>query len=990
MRITCSIVACSAFAIGATTLTLPAAGDSIYRNDFTTRTSQEPIPALGVWHEATPYRTSSGQLCVRPTIDTDTATYEQLANLGAYYCQTVYSSRPSVDGWVMPFYNYRNAYTLFSDLSGRSVSTDGAYKFTATLLMDSGNPCFTWSYGTATRRAGVVINSLHNEFTNGQLRIQVDMRAPESWASGYAYVRVFPVFDKYMDILAWNGSWCDRNMNTFANASITNSPVTPGKFGIRSTGDPITTENGRTRSFPQYYDVRNLNTGPTQLGSNYYSPGFNYWHRFIVTFNLDTARFSGDVYRIKPEVGHPALDTELDATTLHKTSPVSFANALWQNCETNSAGELTVPLAELWREKGGISGIGIDGIGSFRNLGNTITNKVLVDNIRISWKAPDAEDFEVCYENDFSMRRYRTLCPARRTTEASYGAPRTAATAAPHTMMYEVTSNLELYRLVPLMVEPKDKAQPVGFDGWRILPYVDVNDANSCHPGILAYGGNAYDVGGEGGNVLTFGHQGAWGLMGQTLGAAYTTGKVRLVADVRLPLGGLNTWKVNTRRAAIGLGSAALYTADRDQLATNLAAGVGYQRVVTTEGDVNITNDVPYCLGASSSAEKPSFVFEDDPTIPEKATWYRYDITADIDAQTYDATITPIGTASVKPDFTLTNEAIYTVTAQPFAADVSDIGSFYLRYFGYGNATTASYINRRVCFDNIRVYRIVPAEEGEDVTTLVYENTFDQCTRSTGESRDRAVGHIAEQYDRDDGPDHWIRRNVTGAAGFNATATIRDDGGNQYLALGLAEADGTRVQVSNTFGQYLKRAFRFRVDVRPPDAWGMRNGFVMFGLGSSQMEQTEIPVSAFDAARQAAFGFSNTVSTTQCPFYNPASAAFALGGEGPALVGTAEQIDPSRWYRMVATVRPETGTYSVRVFDMGLTHPACDGAVGVFVAERKDIPFLNEIGDEGIGAFYIHAYGMRGSPDVTGVDDGNVMVDNIAVELIPASILSIR
>ena len=965
-------------------------GAPLYRNDFSVRTSSAPIPATNVWHEATPYRTNNGGICVRPTTDTDAATYEQLASRGAYYSINTYSSRPSIDGWVMPFFNYRGAYTLYSDLSGRGVSTDGAYKLSACLLMDSGNPCFNWQYGTATRRAGVVLNSLHNAFTNGQLRIQVDMRAPESWASGYSFVRVFPVFDKYMDILAWNGSWCDRDRSKLENASITNSPVTPGKFGIRSTGDPITTENGRTRSYPQYYDKRNANTGVTQLGSNYYDPGFNYWHRFIVTYNLDTAHFSGSVYRIKPEVGHPTLDTELDATTLHKTSPVSFANALWQNCETNAAGELTVPLAELWREKGGISGIGLDGIGSFQSLGNTITNKVLVDNIRISWKAPDSADFEVFYENDFQTRRYRTLCPARRTTEASYGAPRIAATAAPHTMTYEVTSNLELYRLVPLMVEPKDKAQPVGFDGWRILPYADVNDANSCHPGILDYGGNAYDVGGEGGNVLTFGHQGAWGLMGQTLGAAYTTGKVRLVADVRLPLGGLNTWKVNTRRAAIGLGSAALYTADRNQLATNLAAGVGYQRAVTTEGGVNITNDVPYCLGASIFAEKPGFVFEENPTIPEKATWYRYDITADLDAKTYDATITPIGTASVLPDFTLTNDAIYTVTAQPFAADVSDIGSFYLRYFGYGNATTASYINRRVCFDNIRVYRIVPAEEGEDVTTLVYENTFDQCTRSTGESRDRAAGYLAEQYDRDDGPDHWIRRNGTGAAAFEATATVRDDGGNQYLALGREEEGGTRVQVSNTFGQYLKRAFRFRVDVRPPDAWGVRNGFVMFGLGSPQMEQTEIPVSAFDAARQAAFGFSNTVSTTQCPFYNPVSAAFALGGEGSALVGTAEQIAPSRWYRMVATVRPETGTYSVRVFDMGLTHPECDGAGGVFVAERKDIPFLNEMGAEGIGAFYIHSYGARGTPEITGVDAGNVMVDNIVVDAIPGAILSIR
>ena len=138
------------------------------------------------------------------------------------------------------------AATLFTDVSGCGIGTDGAYKLTPYLLSDGGDVCFAWLYGTATRRAGVVLNSLHNEFTNGQLRIQVDMRAPESWAGGYAFVRVFPVFDKYMDILAWDGSWCDRNRNALSNASITNSPVTPGKFGIRSTGLDYTRAAGTT------------------------------------------------------------------------------------------------------------------------------------------------------------------------------------------------------------------------------------------------------------------------------------------------------------------------------------------------------------------------------------------------------------------------------------------------------------------------------------------------------------------------------------------------------------------------------------------------------------------------------------------------------------------------------------------------------------------------------------------------------------------------
>ena len=186
--------------------------------------------------------------------------------------------------------------------------------------------------------------------------------------------------------------------------------------------------------------------------------------------------------------------------------------------------------------------------------------------------------------------------------------------------------------MVPPLQSPSSNAQPVGYDGWRVLPYEDLNGScGGCHPGVIAYGGNDYDVGGVGGEMLTFGNQGSWGLIGQTLEATYTSGKVRLVADVRLPRGGLNTWHENTRRAAIGLGSTALYTANRDQLAANLAAGVGYLRKVTTEDGVKVTNDVPYRLGASVSAEKPGFVFEENPTIPEKATWYRYDITADLD-----------------------------------------------------------------------------------------------------------------------------------------------------------------------------------------------------------------------------------------------------------------------------------------------------------------------------------------------------------------------
>ena len=48
------------------------------------------------------------------------------------------------------------------------------------------------------------------------------------------------------------------------------------------------------------------------------------------------------------------------------------------------------------------------------------------------------------------------------------------------------------------------------------------------------------------------------------------------------------------------------------------------------------------------------------------------------------------------------------------------------------------------------------------------------------------------------------------------------------------------------------------------------------------------------------------------------------------------------------------------------------------------------MGEEGIGAFYIHSYGARGDWNVTGMDAGNVLVDNIVVSTIPGSVFTIR
>ena len=82
------------------------ANASFYANDFETRTSAAPVPALGVWQTAQPYPTSSGIIACCPDEGAD---YTSLAtffngNAGASV------GRPSIDGWFVPYIN--NLYKL--------------------------------------------------------------------------------------------------------------------------------------------------------------------------------------------------------------------------------------------------------------------------------------------------------------------------------------------------------------------------------------------------------------------------------------------------------------------------------------------------------------------------------------------------------------------------------------------------------------------------------------------------------------------------------------------------------------------------------------------------------------------------------------------------------------------------------------------------------------------------------------------------------------
>ena len=983
---------------------LPA--NVIYRNDFTTRESAKAIPRVGETYEATPYPAKNsllhaylgeGQFKLYARPEFTPAGIWTYPDFSALYCVNAGDSRPSYDGWFQPNFT-----------KGIATSADALYRQRSGLYMDGDNPCFYFWYSTTTAKRGYAFHSLHNVFTNGLLKIQVDMRAPQWWATTSRQFWCYPVYDKFMNIEAWAGT--DYS-----------SSDSPGKFGMRSGGGNL------QRTYPQYYDARQSLSGTTQKGNNYSGSGTSekhmYWYRWEVTYDLDNAKFFGKLSRIlewmdysdwtngttfteRTRAIHPTFDTEF-------TSYSSFTNALWVGCTTNANGTLSTDMASWWQEKGGISGIGFyvgatGGSSGLTLIGQTVnTNKVFADNLRVSWKAPGAEDFVVCYEDDFSNRFYRVLSPRTASETGSYSVETqvvdyvadsfTGYVAGDDKSAYEAGYD-DLDFLGKAKSPYGTTLQPVGVDDWRrLVPYTS---SPTARPWIRT----GYDSG-AGGHVMEIGANGTFACIAQTLMTNIVSGKVRIVADAHLPNIKVDMSVLdNTRdRMAIGLGTPALYTSLTADMAANTLASAGiYREVVNgTEIDeetgeqtaVKLTNDVVFVRDAENTVRDVTLA--EGVGIPRNA-WYRLELVADVEARTYDMSITPLGTLSVGQDFVPTNDVLYAESGIPFyGSNTGGIGTFYLWGYGYGG-TPGSSKSWRTCFDNIQVWNIV-TNGVTTVTNLVYSNDFGTRLRFLSNAR-RAGGRLAYQYDRDDGQDHWIRQNGTGPGHGGCTATVRDDDGNQFLSLGRESGDGHQTRYTTSLGQSVDRGFvTITADVRPPEYWfGRAGGNVTLSLGNKLMEQSQ--VKNFSAGHLLQFGFRDSTSSGNGGRYSdirpfvlcsPDGMAVGTGTGAYEYLGDAVSGSAKKWYRFIIKANMDTSTFDTAVYDMGTAHPEPGSAHGAQIGSVTGLSLMNPP-DDGLSSLDVSCYGVTSTLGETGVDPLHALIDNITVKIPPGFSIFIR
>ena len=834
-----------------------------------------------------------------------------MAALAAPDYENDFSTRRSggvpVDGWYeMPYY----VGSLAMDYRGRSanpyndVDTQDGWVKAYSTLYGAKFHCATNSSGTGTlpgdanqfgrftdnsgaKLSTTVIHPINNEFHTGVVRIRFDIRSASSWDSG-AYLRFAPVFKSKLKASSW-----ESGGKTPVQFVVQNQGGTDGAFLLSGDG------NGGVTGF----DGSAIRKG--------------HWVRFEMYLDLDANTTWGEVQDLGTD--HPAMDANGE-------SWLTFARKHFVNNLTEATG----PLA------------GICLMASKVDSGNPmdVSNALCCDNISVAWKAPGGTDYETCYENDFSVRRYRTLSPAP-TTIGNYVVDnvQTSGTFTAYNVGSSPTASVS-----GVLRGNVTGVQPIGLDGWR-----RINQNGGTGAAVVTCPG-------DGGNVLRFsGSEGAFGIAAQTLGERITSGKVRFSVDFRTP----DKWYQGSYIEGLVVGDEAYYTT---------AAGSWLCRCEIS--GTSATTFYPFSNNGTTSTRDTSVVCS--PT-----NWYRAVVTLDVDARKYDCALYNIGKVdSVAAGWTPGAAPIYSRTGQAFYKDVSEVASFGLRAYGAG--TTAS-AKSHMYFDNIRVWKNV----GTTQEKLIYDNDFTRRIRFFDAGIPSAPLVAADSFNVDDGFDHWIRRQW----GTGAMSVVGV--GNQCVKADCPQSYSYLLQSLGC--RYRRGIVNASVDIRPPQfwTWAVGGAYVFFGDDIFlQGNGTNKGSAEFGKHALMGVGFAPNSTTTDGGIVSDVRLYYANGNGNGTSTGvklTSVTVDRTHWYRFATTADVEANCWSLKVYDMGASQPTLATANGTLVAQVANLGFRN-VPVGGISSVEFATFGVSASLEGLGTaDPGPVFYDNVKVWKTPTA-----
>ena len=480
-------------------------------------------------------------------------------------------------------------------------------------------------------------------------------------------------------------------------------------------------------------------------------------------------------------------------------------------------------------------------------------------------------------------------------------------------------------------------------------------------------------------------------------GTVLSNGTVRLAGDIRPP----SRWSGSSRNISLHLGYdrfMSLLAADTEDYYKYQTCLLGFRSTNST--DTNISFYAYQCNGNGSAGTMVS-----GSAAVDTNHWYRFVAELDLDASTYTAAVYDMGADQPTLDTAEPATPAETFGGATFrfrmdlTAATGGLTALGLSAYGVtGGDTGDTNINLTARFDNLTIDH---TPSGAAAATRVYANDF--ATRSYT----RLVPNsLAFNYDsdstfpngtfwyavgdalvRDNNPDQpvgilgsaadgCIRRN-SGAAGL----TVETDG-NAYAR--AWHANGTTfVTACQRIGNTLTNGMlQVMADMTPPDKWYWTvSRSVGFFVGDDALyrgEKDDTNQNSYYHHYAARFGFSGTSNTDiRFLFYDGNGANSATGVYGTAAV------NPTNWYRFIATLNLTNATYSVNVYDLGAQHSVNSNATPDMLVQTFSGGFRRRIGDnpltelQGVSALCLAAYGAAGGYTGTNNIPATAGFDNL-------------
>lgn len=872
----------------------------IYQNDFSMRTSANSIPR-GTWltkHYAYPaplcysYGTSSSF--------TPSAPYSNLERVQ--------------DGWFRIVGNPENS----SKINFWTRLPEGGVNPVAAISNQSDQ--------RAQDQVAMVVHPLANEFSNGVLRVSVDMRPPDEWKNA-AYFRLMPVF-----------------RDKLSAASTSYAPYALA-FGLQNQGskaEPLLNISvvGSNGSWDNPATKSNTATnGPVEVG---------HWYRLVAELNLDKSTYCFWAYDMgtnQPELTTPTPSRPFGNYFVSGYDPISGLTHGDKYLYRSVALNGPVCGLALRMENAANYSISTD-----KTL--VINNAPQVDNLSVGWKAPGEDGFASCYENDFAIRRYRTLSGGT----AAFDCANALTVPEADVFSYGVSvakgaSNDELVKPVLCRAMVSDATEP-GRDGW-------VMTGKSLSSGFY----NAIVSTGEsGGRVLAFVKASAdkeaspYVKLAHAVGRKIGSGTVLAVCDIKTP----SKWAGSSRSATLCLGADGLAQNDStDSLGAR--CGIG-----GLSADASGINCYPYVYEAETKTK------QDVPLASN--TWYRVAVKVNLDAKTYDYAIYEMGQTAPSADAEL--PSVPTASYSGMTYKKSSVSQFAVWAYSFGKS-----YNPALAFDNIRISTIANGE-----TNLVYSNTFTTRTRY-GVSTVEEEGLLGDELNENvGGLDGWLRRGANDKGIYGGRFAVRNVGDDPAVTFN-DEFDIAYAQ--HDLGRAVKHGtLTFRVDMRPPQRSTSHSSMIgRMMVGGDEFAQGEVGTYAgangvtlrsFTEAMAGYFGFVRGTAAADALGYFTEFSLAANDGETKYVEnGTIKDEARNNWYRFVAVFDLDARTWGLTVYNQGTSRPTLDAKNGDLVGALDGLSF-KYADPMGLSAFAITAGGSAGSKSLEG-DSMGLLIDNVQV-----------